>query len=138
MQARRVMHAIWGAGQMSFTKFIVIVDEQVNVHDEHDVLFHLFSNCDPSRDVEITRGPVDILDHASPDLGAGSKMGFDATVKLPAEGKVVDLATRVSVLMAEKSAFHRTAMLSRGSRTRSAAPASPSGPSGCRPSACCR
>jgi 4-hydroxy-3-polyprenylbenzoate decarboxylase len=87
-QARRVMHAVWGAGQMAFTKFIVVVDEHVNVHDEHDVLFHLFSNCDPARDTEIVHGPVDILDHASPDLGAGSKMGFDATVKLPAEGKV--------------------------------------------------
>ena len=87
-QARRVMHAIWGAGQMAFTKFIVVVDEHVNVHDEQDVLFHLFSNCDPQRDSEIVHGPVDILDHASPELGAGSKIGFDATVKLPAEGKV--------------------------------------------------
>ncbi len=87
-QARRVMHAIWGAGQMSFTKFIIVVDEHVNVHDEQDVLFHLFSNCDPARDTEIVKGPVDILDHASPELGAGSKMGFDATVKLPAEGKI--------------------------------------------------
>jgi 4-hydroxy-3-polyprenylbenzoate decarboxylase len=87
-QARRVMHAIWGAGQMSFTKFIIVVDEHVNVHDEQDVLFHLFSNCDPARDTEIVKGPVDILDHASPHLGAGSKIGFDATVKLPAEGTV--------------------------------------------------
>jgi 4-hydroxy-3-polyprenylbenzoate decarboxylase len=87
-QARRVMHAIWGAGQMAFTKFIVVVDEHVNVHDEQDVLFHLFSNCDPQRDSEIVHGPVDILDHASPEMGAGSKIGFDATVKLPAEGKV--------------------------------------------------
>jgi 4-hydroxy-3-polyprenylbenzoate decarboxylase len=87
-QARRVMHAIWGAGQMAFTKFLVVVDEHVNVHDEQDVLFHLFSNCDPARDSEIVHGPVDILDHASPDLGAGSKIGFDATIKLPAEGRV--------------------------------------------------
>jgi 4-hydroxy-3-polyprenylbenzoate decarboxylase len=87
-QARRVMHAIWGAGQMAFTKFIVVVDEHVNVHDEQDVLFHLFANCDPRRDAEIVHGPLDILDHAAPDLGAGSKIGFDATVKLPAEGRV--------------------------------------------------
>ena len=73
---------------MAFTKFLVIVDEHVNVHDEQDVLFHLFANCDPARDAEVVHGPVDILDHASPDLGAGSKMGFDATVKLAAEGKV--------------------------------------------------
>src|SRR5262249_21321082 len=87
-QARRVMHAIWGAGQMSFTKFIVIVDEHVNVHNTNDVLFHLFSNCDPQRDSEIVHGPVDILDHASIGHGHGSKIGFDATVKLPSEGKV--------------------------------------------------
>jgi 4-hydroxy-3-polyprenylbenzoate decarboxylase len=87
-QARRVMHAIWGAGQMSFTKFLIIVDEKVNVHDEQDVLFHLFANCDPGRDIEIVKGPVDILDHASPELGAGSKIGFDATVKIAGEGKI--------------------------------------------------
>jgi 4-hydroxy-3-polyprenylbenzoate decarboxylase len=86
-QARRVMHAIWGAGQMAFTKFIVVVDETVNVHDEQAVLFHLFANCDPLRDVEIVKGPVDILDHAAIDLGAGGKIGFDATIKLPGEGK---------------------------------------------------
>jgi 4-hydroxy-3-polyprenylbenzoate decarboxylase len=87
-QARRVMHAIWGAGQMAFTKFIIVVDEHVNVHDEQDVLFHLFSNCDPQRDSEIIHGPVDILDHAAPDMGAGSKIGFDATAKIPGEGRV--------------------------------------------------
>jgi 4-hydroxy-3-polyprenylbenzoate decarboxylase len=87
-QARRVMHAIWGAGQMAFTKFIIVVDEHVNVHDEQDVLFHLFSNCDPQRDSEIVHGPVDILDHAAPDMGAGSKIGFDATAKVPGEGRV--------------------------------------------------
>ncbi len=87
-QARRVMHAIWGAGQMAFTKFIIVVDETVNVHDQEDVLFHLFANCDPQRDSEVVYGPIDILDHASPDLGAGSKMGFDATVKIAGEGKI--------------------------------------------------
>jgi 4-hydroxy-3-polyprenylbenzoate decarboxylase len=87
-QAKRVMHAIWGAGQMALTKFIIIVDDHVNVHDEQDVLFHLFSNCDPARDMEVAYGPIDILDHASPDTGAGSKIGFDATAKWPAEGKV--------------------------------------------------
>ncbi len=101
-QARRVMHAIWGAGQMAFTKFIIVVDEHVNVHDEQQVLFHLFSNCDPARDSEIVHGPVDILDHAAPHKGAGSKIGFDATIKRPEEGQVrpwpkeleMDAATR--------------------------------------------
>ena len=58
------------------------MDEHVDVHDEQDVLFHLFTNCDPQRDTEIVHGPVDILDHASPEHGAGSKIGFDATVKM--------------------------------------------------------
>ena len=101
-QARRVMHAIWGAGQMALTKFIVVVDDHVDVHDEQQVLFQLFSNCDPARDMEVAYGPTDILDHATPDFGAGSKIGFDATAKLPAEGKVrvwprelqMDAATR--------------------------------------------
>jgi 4-hydroxy-3-polyprenylbenzoate decarboxylase len=87
-QARRVMHAIWGAGQMSLTKFIIVVDEDVDVHDEQAVLFALFSQCDPGRDVELVKGPLDILDHAAPELGAGSKVGYDATRKWPAEGKV--------------------------------------------------
>jgi 4-hydroxy-3-polyprenylbenzoate decarboxylase len=87
-QARRVMHAIWGAGQMSFTKFIIVVDEHVDVHDEQQVLFHLFANVDALRDVEIVKGPVDILDHASISFGWGGKIGFDATKKLPGEGQV--------------------------------------------------
>src|SRR4051812_13198377 len=87
-QARRVIDGILGAGQMAFTKFIVVVDEHVDVHNEQDVLFHLFSNCDPQRDSEFAHGPVDILDHASPVMGAGSKVGFDATAKWQGEGQV--------------------------------------------------
>lgn len=97
MQARRVMHAIWGAGQMSFTKFIIVVDEDVDVHDEQAVLFHLFANCDPERDSEIVHGPVDILDHASPEHGLGSKIGFDATRKWPGEGRVRRWPTELSM-----------------------------------------
>ena len=85
LQARRVMHAIWGAGQMAWTKLIVVVDESVNVHDQDEVLFHLCANCDPGRDVEVVNGPLDILDHAAPRLGAGHKMGFDATAKVAGE-----------------------------------------------------
>ena len=85
LQARRVMHAIWGAGQMAWTKMIVVVDENVNVHDHEEVLFYLAANCDPGRDIEIVNGPLDILDHASPRLGAGHKIGFDATAKIKGE-----------------------------------------------------
>ena len=85
LQARRVMHAIWGAGQMAWTKMIIVVDETVNVHDQDEVLFHLCANFDPGRDIEIVSGPLDILDHAAPRLGAGHKIGFDATVKIKGE-----------------------------------------------------
>lgn len=85
LQGRRVMHSIWGAGQMAWTKMIVVVDHDVDVHDQDAVLFHLCANCDPGRDVEVVNGPLDILDHAAPRLGAGHKMGFDATRKIPGE-----------------------------------------------------
>ena len=85
LQARRVMHAIWGAGQMAWTKMIVVVDADVDVHDHEQVLFHLCANCDPGRDLEIVNGPLDILDHAAPRMGAGHKIGFDATRKIPGE-----------------------------------------------------
>jgi len=87
-QARRVMHAIWGAGQMALTKIIVVVDEDVDVHDPDDVLFHLCANVDPARDLELVRGPLDILDHAAIECGAGGKLGIDATRKIPGEGPV--------------------------------------------------
>jgi 4-hydroxy-3-polyprenylbenzoate decarboxylase len=85
LQARRVMHAIWGAGQMAWTKFIIVVDEDVNVHNETAVLAAMFRNCHFGRDVEIVNGPLDILDHAAPRLGAGHKMGIDATRKIAGE-----------------------------------------------------
>jgi 4-hydroxy-3-polyprenylbenzoate decarboxylase len=85
LQARRVMHSIWGAGQMAWTKMIVVVDHDVDVHDQDAVLFHLAGNVDPARDVEITQGPLDILDHAAARIGAGGKIGFDATRKIPGE-----------------------------------------------------
>ena len=106
-QARRVMHAIWGAGQMALTKFIVVVDEHVDVQNEQDVLFHLFSNCDPARDMEVAYGPTDILDHATPDFGAGSKIGFDATAKWPEEGKVRVWPKELAMDVATKSLVER-------------------------------
>jgi 4-hydroxy-3-polyprenylbenzoate decarboxylase len=85
LQARRVMHAVWGAGQMAWTKFIVVVDDDVNVHDEAAVLRAMFEHCHFGRDLEMVNGPLDILDHAAPRLGAGHKMGFDATRKIRGE-----------------------------------------------------
>ncbi|MBL8745844.1 MAG: UbiD family decarboxylase [Phycisphaerae bacterium] len=81
LHARRVMHGVWGAGQMSWTKSIVVVDDDVDVHDTAAVLRAVGERCVPARDIETVRGPLDILDHSAPFLGAGSKAGFDATRK---------------------------------------------------------
>jgi len=83
--AMKVMHGLWGMGQMMFTKMIVVVDADVNVHDTRAVLFRLCANIDPQRDLIFTKGPADVLDHATPALGFGSKLGMDATHKLPGE-----------------------------------------------------
>ena len=85
MQARRVMHAVWGAGQMAWTKTVIVVDETVNVHDHVEVLNAMAKHCVPERDVEQVFGPLDILDHAAPRLGVGAKIGFDATPRMPDE-----------------------------------------------------
>jgi 4-hydroxy-3-polyprenylbenzoate decarboxylase len=86
MQAYKIMHSLWGMGQMMFTKYIVVVDDDVNVHNTSEVLFRLCANTDPQRDSIVTRGPADVLDHATPEIGIGSKMGVDATRKLKGEG----------------------------------------------------
>ncbi|MBM4108970.1 MAG: hypothetical protein FJ255_09225 [Phycisphaerae bacterium] len=82
LHARRVMHGVWGAGQMSWTKAVVVVDAEVDVHDTPAVLRAVGEHCVPARDAELVRGPLDILDHAAPFLGAGSKIGLDATRKV--------------------------------------------------------
>ncbi len=81
MQARRVMHAVWGAGQMAWTKSIFVVSGDVDVHDHRAVLGAAAKFCRPMHDVEFVRGPLDILDHAAPHHGAGGKIGFDCTPK---------------------------------------------------------
>ena len=86
MQAFKIMHGLWGMGQMMFTKFIVVVDADVDVHDTSAVLFRLCANTDPQRDAIFTKGPADVLDHATSEMAVGTKMGIDATRKLPGEG----------------------------------------------------
>jgi 4-hydroxy-3-polyprenylbenzoate decarboxylase len=84
--AKKVMHAIWGLGMLSLTKAIVVVDEHVDVHDYEQVLFYVGANVDPQRDVLITEGPLDHLDHAPTHQFFGGKLGIDATHKGTAEG----------------------------------------------------
>ena len=84
--ARKVMYAIWGLGLLSLSKSVVVVDEGVNVHDYEEVFFHVCANVDPKRDVVLTEGPLDQLDHAPTLQSYGGKLGIDATAKGPAEG----------------------------------------------------
>lgn len=84
--ARKVMSALWGLGQLMFTKFAIIVDKEVDVQNLSEVALHVFGNTDPKRDMMFSEGPLDILDHACPMLGYGSKVGIDATKKWKAEG----------------------------------------------------
>jgi 4-hydroxy-3-polyprenylbenzoate decarboxylase len=84
-QAFKVMHGLWGMGQMMFSKYIVVVDEDCDVHNTSEVLFRLCANTDPERDSTIIRNPSDSLDHAPTEQNIGSHMGIDATRKLPGE-----------------------------------------------------
>ena len=84
--ARKVMHAIWGLGMLSLSKSVVVVDSSVDVHDYEQVFFHVCANVDPKRDVLVSEGPLDQLDHAAMLPCFGGKLGIDATHKLPEEG----------------------------------------------------
>jgi 4-hydroxy-3-polyprenylbenzoate decarboxylase len=86
MQAYKIMHGLWGMGQMMFTKYLVVVDDDVDVHNTSEVLFRLCANTDPQRDSIFTKGPSDVLDHATSEIGIGTKLGIDATRKLAGEG----------------------------------------------------
>lgn len=87
-QALKAGHALWGAGQMMFNKIAIIVDANVNVHEPKEVLRAITEHYTPSTDTLISRGPLDILDHASSTPALGGKLLVDATVKHPEEKPV--------------------------------------------------
>ncbi|MFS8615930.1 MAG: menaquinone biosynthesis decarboxylase [Solitalea sp.] len=84
-QALKVMNSLWGAGQMMFTKMMIVVDGDVNIHDNLAVARHISKHVDPETDIIFTQGPMDILDHACSKPSFGGKMGIDATHKLEEE-----------------------------------------------------
>lgn len=84
--ARKIINAVWGLGQLMFTKFVIVVDSDVNAHDLSEVSWKVFNHTDPLRDCIISRGPLDILDHSCDLPGFGGKMGIDATKKWKSEG----------------------------------------------------
>jgi 4-hydroxy-3-polyprenylbenzoate decarboxylase len=84
--ARKIMNAFWGLGQLMFSKTIIVVDKDVDVHDLSQVAWIVGTHYDPLRDIQMTKGPVDDLDDASDLPAYGGKMGIDATRKWASEG----------------------------------------------------
>jgi 4-hydroxy-3-polyprenylbenzoate decarboxylase len=82
---QKLMCGLWGQGQMSFSKAIVVVDRDTNPQDPESVLKALLKNFDPTSDVTLTRGILDVLDHASPVPCFGYKIGIDLTGRLKGE-----------------------------------------------------
>ena len=108
--AQKVMHAIWGTGLLSLTKGVVVVDEWVDVHDYTQVMWQVGANVDPERDVMLSRGPLDHLDHAPTHQFVGGKIGIDATAKGPAEGydrgwpEVIQMSSEMQKRVTERAA----------------------------------
>jgi 4-hydroxy-3-polyprenylbenzoate decarboxylase len=102
-QARRIMLALWSLlPQLTYTKFLIIVDADINVRDWTDVLWAISTRSDPSRDlVTLADTPIDYLDFASPKAGLGGKLGIDATRKIGVEtarewGRVLEMDAAVT------------------------------------------
>lgn len=85
--AKRIMFGIWSfLRQFMYTKFVIVVDEDIDARNWDDVIWALSTRVDPARDTVIVENtPIDYLDFASPEAGLGSKMGIDATSKWPGE-----------------------------------------------------
>lgn len=92
-QALKVMNSLWGAGQMMFTKMMIVVDGDVNIHDSAEVARYISENTDAGTDFLFTQGPTDVLDHSCSRMAFGGKLGLDATKKLPEE-KIFDFQTK--------------------------------------------
>ncbi|HYG66650.1 MAG TPA: menaquinone biosynthesis decarboxylase [Anaeromyxobacteraceae bacterium] len=84
--AKKLMHGLWGSGQMANTKTLVVFDDDVDVQDASQAAWRAFANVDAKRDVVIVDGPVDVLDHAAEHFALGGKIGVDATKKWAEEG----------------------------------------------------
>ena len=85
-QARKVMHFLWGMGQLMYTKLIIVIDDDISLKDLSMVAWRVFNNIDAKRDFEYSEGPLDALDHSSPKPRFGTRLGIDATRKWPEEG----------------------------------------------------
>lgn len=84
-QGVKVINSLFGAGQMMFSKYIIVVDGDVDIRNYPQVAKYILEHADPSRDIIFSRGPLDVLDHASDSFSFGGKAGIDATGKMPEE-----------------------------------------------------
>lgn len=97
-QAKKVMMGLWGMGQLSLTKMFIVVDDDINVHDNDDVIWAVTTRADPKRDtIIIDNVPTDTLDPSSQLVNLGSKLGIDATTKWKEEGYQRDIQELVKV-----------------------------------------
>jgi 4-hydroxy-3-polyprenylbenzoate decarboxylase len=85
--AAKAMHAVWGTALLSLTKSVIVVDEDVDVHDYAAVAAAVRANWEPARDTHFAEGPIDVLDHAPTLMGVGGKLGIDATRPWASEGR---------------------------------------------------
>lgn len=85
-QVHKVLSALWGMGQMMYTKMIIVVDHDVDVQNLSTVAWKVFNNIDARRDLIMSDGPLDTLDHASPRARFGTRLGVDATRKGTLDG----------------------------------------------------
>src|SRR5215212_493424 len=113
--ARKIMNAFWGLGQLMFSKTIVVVDRDVDVHNVSQVAWIVGTHMDPLRDIQMTRGPVDDLDDAADLPAYGGKMGIDATRKWASEGYTRSWPARVATT---EAAGRRAAEIIDGVRSR--------------------
>ena len=84
-QGMKVINSLSGAGQMMFTKYMIVVSGDIDIRDYKLLLLHVFENTDFTKDMSFTNGPLDVLDHSSDNFSFGGKAGVDATIKLPEE-----------------------------------------------------
>ena len=84
-QGLKVINALFGAGQMMFSKFIVVVDKDADLRNYKDITTRVIENCNFISDTIVQMGPLDVLDHSSDSFSYGGKMGIDATVKFSEE-----------------------------------------------------
>jgi 4-hydroxy-3-polyprenylbenzoate decarboxylase len=93
--ARKIMNAVWGLGQLMFSKTIIVVDKDIDVQNLSEVAWVVGTHIAPERDIQFTNGPMDDLEDASDLAAYGSKMGIDATRKWASEGFTRPWPTRI-------------------------------------------